>query len=100
MIDSPPASLRARRPGLLTVLSSLMLGASQASALPQDQMEAWPRFLLVQAAEPAEPMVSPPEQPGAEQQAQADPQAPLTELNEVLEATRAKLDELFGASDV
>jgi predicted nucleic acid-binding Zn-ribbon protein len=74
-----------------------VLGATQASALPQVQMEPWPRFLLVQAAEHAEPTVRPPEQPGA--QAQADPQAPLTELNEVLEATQAKLDELFGATE-
>ena len=89
MIDSPPASSRARRPGLraFTVLSFLVLGAGQASALPQVQMEPWPGFLLVQAAEPAEPTI-PREQPGAEQQAQADQQVPLTELNEVLEATR------------
>jgi chromosome segregation ATPase len=100
MIDSPPASPRARRPGLraFTVLSFLVLGAGQASALPQVQMEPWPGFLLVQAAEPAEPTI-PREQPGAEQQAQADQQVPLTELNEVLEATRTKLEELFGATE-
>jgi chromosome segregation ATPase len=103
MIDSPPASLRARRPGLraFTVLSFLVLGAGQASALPQVQMEPWPGFLLVQAAEPAEPTI-PREQPGAEQQAQADQQVPLTELNEVLEvleATRTQLEELFGATE-
>jgi predicted nuclease with TOPRIM domain len=57
-----------------------------------------PAFRLVQAAKPAEATAKPRGQPGAEPQAQADQQAPLMELNEVLEATQAKLDELFGAT--
>ena len=68
-----------------------MLGASQASALPVVQIEPSPGLLLVQAAKPAE-------QPGAEQQAQDDQQATFAELNQLLEATRAKLEELFSAT--
>jgi hypothetical protein len=91
------ASSRARRRGLraLAGLSWLVLAASQASALPQVQMQPWPGFLLVQAAKPGEPTAKPREQPSAGQQNQ---QAPLTELNQVLDATRAKLGELFGGT--
>jgi hypothetical protein len=87
-------SSRPRRRGLgaLAGLSCLVLGADQASALPQVQMAPPPRFLPVQAANPVEPTAKSSEQPGADQQ------APLTELNDVLEATRARLDELFGAT--
>ena len=76
------------------MLTSVVLGASEASALPQVQIAPRPGFLLAQAAKPAEPTVKPAEQRRVDQQAQA----PLTELNEVLEATRARLDELFGAT--
>jgi hypothetical protein len=98
MIDPIPWT---RRSGLrvLVCLNCLVVGASQASALPQVHMPPWPGFLLVQAAKRAEPTVKPREQPGAEQQAQANQPVPLTELNEVLEATRIKLEELFGATE-
>jgi hypothetical protein len=90
----------ARRRGLcaLAGLSCLMLGASQATALSHIQTAPRPGFLLVQAAQPAEPTAKPRGQAGAQQQAQAARPAPLTELNAVLAATRAKLDELFGAT--
>jgi hypothetical protein len=96
MIDQPPT---ARRRGLcaLAGLSCLVLGASQAIALPHIQTAPRPGFLLVQAADPAEPVKSR-EQAGARPQAQAAQPATLTELNQVLAATRARLDELFGAT--
>jgi hypothetical protein len=77
MIDLVPASSRVRRRGscALAGLSCLVLGASQASALPQVQLAARPGFLLVQAAKPAEPTVKPRAQPGAEPQAQAAQEA-------------------------
>jgi hypothetical protein len=94
MIDLPTGASAPRRRGLgaLAGLSFLVLGAGQASALPQVQMVPPPRFLPVQVANPVEPPAKSSEQPGA------DRQAPLTELNDVLEATRARLDELFGAT--
>ena len=96
MIDLLSASSPAPRRALCTLamLTSVVLGASEASALPQVQIAPRPGFLLAQAAKPAEPTVKPAEQRRVDQQAQA----PLTELNEVLEATRARLDELFGAT--
>ncbi len=80
-------------------LSCLVLGAGQASALPQVQLAARPAFLLAQAANPAGPTVESRALPGAEPQAAANQEAPLTELNAVLEATRARLEELFGATE-
>jgi predicted nuclease with TOPRIM domain len=100
MFDLLLASSLARRRALraLAVLTSVVLGASQASALPQVHVAPWPAFRLVQAAKPADATAKPRGQGGAEQQAQADQQAPLMELNEVLEATRARLDQLSGAT--
>ena len=93
MIDHPPASpcpSRWRLPAL-SCLGCLVLGASQASALPRVEVDPSPGFLLIQATKPGA-------QPGSEQQAQADQQAPFAELNQLLEATRAKLEELFSAT--
>jgi predicted nucleic acid-binding Zn-ribbon protein len=89
MIDPAPAS---HRRGLCALfwLGCLVLGASQASALPRVQVAAAPRFLLVQAQEPAARPDS--------KQAQENQQAPFAELNQVLETTRAKLEELSGAA--
>jgi hypothetical protein len=83
----------------LAGLSCLIFGASQAIALPHIQTAPRPGFLFVQAAQPAEPTVKSREQPGAKPQAQAARPATLTELNQVLAATRARLDELFGATE-
>jgi hypothetical protein len=74
-------------------MSCLVLGASQASALPVVQIDPSPGFLLVQAAKPGA-------QPGTEQQAQENQQPTLAELTALLEATRAKLEELFSATAV
>ena len=93
MIDPAPAASRPRRRGLraLACLSWLVLGASQASALPRVQIDPWQGFLLVQAAKPGQP-------PDPERQTQANRQVPFAELNEVLAATQAKLDELYEAA--
>jgi predicted nucleic acid-binding Zn-ribbon protein len=100
MIDRFPASSRARQRGLcaLAGLMGLVLGASQASALPQVQNAPRPGILRVQAANPGEPALNPRGQPGAEQPAPANQQAPLGELSQLLAATRAKLEELSGAT--
>src|SRR5919106_3035153 len=95
MIDPPPASPRPRRwrVGAFSCFSCLVLGASQASALPRSQVNPSPGFLLVQAAQPGE-------QAGAEQQAQETQHAPFAELNKLLEDTRAKLEDLFSATAI
>ena len=95
MIAPPPASPRPKpwRLGALSCFSCLVLGASQASALPKIQVNPSPGFLLVQAAQPGE-------QAGAEQQGQENQQAPLAELNKLLEDTRAKFEELFSATAI
>ena len=92
MNDCPRAFLQLKRwcLGALSGISCLVLGASQASALPTVQIGGLPGFQLVQAAQPGNP-------PGSEQQAQAK-QPSLAELNELLQATRAKLDQLFEAT--
>jgi hypothetical protein len=56
MIDLPTGASAPRRRGLgaLAGLSFLVLGAGQASALPQVQMAPPPRFLPVQAANPVD----------------------------------------------
>jgi predicted nucleic acid-binding Zn-ribbon protein len=77
--------------GALSCMSCLVLGASQASALPAVQVDRSPGFLLVQAEKAGE-------QPGSEQQAQGSQQAPFAELNKLLEDTRAKLEDLSGAT--
>ena len=93
MINHLPASQRPSRWRLrvLSSLSCLVLGASQAIALPQVELDPRPGFLPVQAAKPGE-------EPGSKQQAQADQQASWAELNQLLEATRAKLEELSSAT--
>jgi uncharacterized coiled-coil DUF342 family protein len=79
--------------GALLCLSCLVLGASQAIALPTGRIDASPGFLLVQAAKPGG-------QPASEQRARENQQAPLAELNKVLEDTRARLEELLSAAAI
>jgi hypothetical protein len=74
-------------------MGCLVLGASQASALPIVQIGTAPGFQRVQARMPGT-------QPGSEQQPQENQQARFAELNELLEATRAKLNELSNATAV
>ena len=95
MIAPSPASPRPNRRRLcaFSCLTYLVLGASQASALPRVQVDPSPEFLLVQAAKPGE-------RPDSEQQAQENRQAPFADLNEVLEAIRAELEELFSATAI
>jgi myosin heavy subunit len=71
----------------LSCASLLVLGAGEARALPPSEPGAAPGLLLAQGAPP-----------DSEQQAQADRKDSLADLNEVLEATRAKLEELFEAT--
>lgn len=87
MRDHPSARARSNWRCLLacSCLSVLVLGAGQADALPRLQPGPVPGFLLVQGA-PAD----------AEAQAQEGAQAPFADLNEVLEATRAKLEQQLG----
>jgi chromosome segregation ATPase len=66
-------------------LTVLVLGGSQAAALPILQPGATPGLVLVQGAPP-----------DAEPDAQEAVQAPFADLNEVLEATRAKLEQQLG----
>ena len=75
---------RSARAGCLTVL---VFGGSQAGALPRVQLDRTPGLLLIQGGPP-----------GAEQQAHEDRQAPIANLDEVLRATRAKLEELTEAT--
>ena len=74
----------------LACVSCLVLGASHASALPQVEVGPAPGVLLVQGAKPAAP-------PGSGQEGRGEA-AELADLNEVLEATRTRLEELFRAS--
>ncbi len=95
MNDRPPA-LPWPKPWCLCALlclSCLVLGASQASALPPVQIDPSPGFLLVQAVKPGE-------QSGSEQQARGKQKAPFAELNNLLEDTQSKLDELFSATAI
>jgi hypothetical protein len=89
MLDHSPASPSAIRRPLcaLAWLGVLVLGGGQADALPPVQVKPAPGFLLVQGGPP-----------GSERRAQEDRQAPLSDLNEVLGATRAKLEELTEAT--
>lgn len=91
MLDHPlpsPSSI-CRRLHALAYLIVLGLGASQAGALPPVQADP------AAASLPAEG-----EPPGSAQLSAADQQAPLADLNEVLEATRAKLEELNAATGI
>jgi hypothetical protein len=93
MIDLASAASRPGHRGLsaLACLCCLALGASQANAVPGLQTGLRSGFLLAQAAKPDQP-------PDAERPTAADPSAPFAELNDVLEATQGKLDELFEAA--
>ncbi|HEX2479407.1 MAG TPA: hypothetical protein VHK45_09015 [Geminicoccaceae bacterium] len=88
----PPANLR--RCCILSCVGALALGAGEASAWSPDQLEPLPSVILAQAT-------------GAGGQTRPEPQAQgnepaasrgLDDLNEVLAATQAKLQELFEAT--
>ena len=70
----------------LACLSLLVLGGSEASALPRGQVGPMPEFQLVQGA------------PLGSKQQEADRPEPFADLSEVLSATRAKLEELTKAA--
>jgi predicted nucleic acid-binding Zn-ribbon protein len=96
MMNDRPRALQYPKPSLLGAvlcLGCLAFGASQAGALPTVRIGPSPGFLLVQAAKPAE-------QPPSEQQTNGNQQAPLAELNKVLEDTRARLEELLSATAI
>jgi chromosome segregation ATPase len=87
MINHAPAAYRRNCLRTLSCLSVLVLGAAQASALSEvkvDRASAFPR------AED-EPV-------GPEQQAQQGRQALLADLDRILKATRAKLEELSSVT--
>ena len=93
-LPKAPPRVNLRRCCVLSCLSALVLGASQASALSPSQLERLPSVQVVQATQ-AGGQVRP------EPQAQEDTQAAATgleDLNKVLAATQAKLEELFKAS--
>jgi hypothetical protein len=89
MLDPTPASPCpiCRRLRALACLSVLGLCASPAGALPPLEPGPAPGPLLAQG-----------EPPGSAQRAQDDRQAPFDALNQVLEDTRAKLEELAEAA--
>jgi hypothetical protein len=89
MLDPTPASPCpiCRRLRALACLSVLGLCASPASALPPLEPGPAPGPLLAQG-----------EPPGSPQPAQEDRQAPFDALNQVLEDTWAKLEELAEAA--
>lgn len=89
MLDHSSLSSSAIRRPLcaLACLGVLALGGGQAGALPPVPVEPVPGVLLAQGGPPA-----------SEQRAGADRPAPLSDLNEVLGATRAKLEELTKAT--
>jgi predicted nucleic acid-binding Zn-ribbon protein len=91
MLDYPlvsPSSI-GRRLRAVAYLSVLGLGASQAGALPPVQADPASTPLPVEGGSP-----------GSEPPSAQDQQAPLADLNEVLEATRAKLEELNEAAGI
>jgi hypothetical protein len=71
----------------LACLTVLVLGGSQASALPRVEDNPAPGLLLIQGGPPS-----------AEQQAHEVRRAPFADLREVLRATRVKLEELTEAT--
>ena len=90
MPDQPASRSRnSRRLRLLSCLSVLVLGASQASALSEAEVDSASELLLAQD-KPLEP----------EPQAQENSQTLFAVLEEVLEATQAKLEELSGATAI
>jgi hypothetical protein len=84
-----PDSASMLRYGLcaLVCLPVLVFGGSPASALPRAQADPTAGLLLIQGGPPS-----------AEQQAHDDRLALLADLDEVLRATRAKLEELTEAT--
>jgi hypothetical protein len=84
-ITAPPSTLLL---GLcaLVCLKVLVLGGSQAIALPRGGADLTPGFLLIQNGPPS-----------AEQQAHEDRQALFADFEEVLRRTRAKFEELTAA---
>ena len=90
MLDHPLSLLSiCRRLRALAYLSVLGLAAGQAGALPPVQADP--------ASTPPSADAAP---PGAGPSSAADRQAPLADLAEVLEATRAKLEELNDAAGI
>jgi predicted nucleic acid-binding Zn-ribbon protein len=89
MLNHSTASPSRLRYGLraLICLNALVLGGSQASALPRVQVDPMPGLVPIQGGPP-----------GAEQQAHEDRPAPFADLDEVLHATRDKLEELTEAT--
>jgi predicted nucleic acid-binding Zn-ribbon protein len=89
MLDHPTDSPSMLRYGLcaLVCLPLLALSGSPASALPRAQADPTPGLLLVQGGPPR-----------AEQQAHEDRAAPFADLDDVLRATRLKLEELTEAT--
>jgi len=89
MLDHPTDSPSTLRYGLcaLVCLPLLALSGSPASALPRAQADPTPGLLLVQGGPPR-----------AEQQAHEDRAAPFADLDDVLRATRLKLEELTEAT--
>jgi chromosome segregation ATPase len=88
---APPANLR--RWCILACLGALALGAGQASAWSPDRLERSPSVVLAQASG-AGGQARPAKEQGDEQAASTE----LKDLNEVLAATQAKLQELFEAT--
>src|SRR5918996_2442232 len=71
----------------LVWLNVLVLGGSQAIALPRGEADPTPGFLLIQNGPPS-----------AEQQAHEDRQALVADFEEVLRGTRVKFEELTAAT--
>jgi predicted nucleic acid-binding Zn-ribbon protein len=86
-IIASPSMLPGRGLRALVCLSVLIFGASHASALPRVPVDPMPGLLPIQGGPP-----------GAEQQAHEARPAPFAELDEVLRATRATLEELTDAT--
>ena len=89
MLDNhSPASPSTVRGGLraLACLAVFVSGGSQAGALPLVRIGPTPSVLLIQGGPPS-----------SEQRAQED-QAPIADLQEVLRATKVKLEELTEAT--
>jgi myosin heavy subunit len=89
MLNHTIASPSTLRRGLraLAYLTVLLFGGSQASALPRVQVDPTPGLMPIQGGPPS-----------AKQEAHEDRQTPFANLDEVLRATRAKLEELTEAT--
>jgi chromosome segregation ATPase len=93
LLKIPPHAIL-RHCCVLSCLSALMLGASQAAALSPNQLDRLPSVQVVQATQAGEKARPAPQPQGDAQAASTG----LADLNEVLAATQKKLDELFKAS--